>query len=178
MTDDPNLHPQEIQYTEVILHTVQLPDGEHTIEPLDDSALRTAKITAVGPEDPRGKIHRAGSVVIEPKERGVLLQTATRRRDANLKDPTEAEVAGPAGPAGSGRERNVQVKDTSKTAKSAGKMRYRPGQGLVNQPAANGGVLTGGGNKRRRGGSGRRKPEDEEETGGPPQINLIFNPRG
>ena len=114
-------------------------------------------------------------MVIKPKERGVLLETATRRRDANLKDPTEAEVAGPAG---SGRERNVQAKDTSKTAKSAGKMRYRPGQGLVNQPAANDGVLTGGGNKRRRGGSGRRKPEDEEETGGPPQINLIFNPRG
>ena len=175
VADDPNLHPQEIQYTEVILHTVQLPDGEHTIEPLDDSALRTAKITAVGPADPRGNIHRAGSVVIEPKERGVLLQTATRRRDANLKDPTEAEVAGPAG---SGRERNVKIKPTSKAAKSAGKIGFRSGQGLVAQPAAaNDGVLKGNGGKRRRGGSGRRKPEDEEETG-PPQINLVFNPRG
>ena len=99
VADDPNRHPREVQYTEVIRHTVDLPTGEHTIEPLDDQALQTAQITAFGPQDPRGNVHRAGSVVIETEPNRVLLESATRRRDANLQDPGEAEVATPVSPA-------------------------------------------------------------------------------
>ena len=92
MADDPNLHPQEVQYVEPVRHTVNLVSGEHTIEPLTDEQLQTAQITAFGPEDPRGNVHRAGSVVIETEPNRVVLESAIRRRDANLQDPAEAEA--------------------------------------------------------------------------------------
>ena len=97
VADDPNRHPREVQFVEPLRHTVDLVTGEHTIEPLTDQQLRTARITAFGPEDPEGNVHRAGSLVIEPERRVVLLESATRRRDANIVPGEEAAFSRPVG---------------------------------------------------------------------------------
>ena len=92
MVDDPDLHPHEVEFIEPVRHRVNLASGEHTIEPLDDQQVRTASIVSVGPQNPQGNVHRSGSVLIEVDSDSVNLESATRRRDANLQDPAEAEA--------------------------------------------------------------------------------------
>ena len=88
---DPDLHPNEVQYEERVRHTVDLVSGEHTIEPLNDLQVETARITGFGPMDPEGNVQRAGSVIIESEENAIILESADRRRDATLRDG-EAQV--------------------------------------------------------------------------------------
>ena len=143
-------------------------DGEHTIEPLSDQQLRTVAIKSFSNDDPKGTVHLAGSLQLESFSDHIALQAKRRSRDADAPAVNLRDV----------KKEGDKTVAKSKAAKSAGKIGYRPGQGLAAQPApANEGVLTGNGGKRRRGGGSRRRPEDEEETG-PPQINLVFNPRG
>ena len=87
VADDPNRHPREVQFIEPVRHTVDLVTGEHTIEPLTDEQLRTARVTGFSPENPEGNVHRAGSLLIEPNEKVIALESAIRRRDANLQNP-------------------------------------------------------------------------------------------
>ena len=142
-------------------------DGEHTIEPLSDQQLRTAQIKSFSNDNPKGNVHLAGSLQLESFSDHIALEAKRRRRDADAPAVNLRDV----------KKDGDKTVAKSKAAQSAGKIGYRPGQGLVAQPAANEGVLTGNGGKRRRGGGSRRRPEDEEETG-PPQINLVFNPGG
>ena len=86
VADDPNLHPEEVQYVEQVRHTVDLTTGEHTIEPLDDQAMRTAQITGFGPEDPEGNVQHAGSVIIESERDKLVLESTDRQRDAGIGD--------------------------------------------------------------------------------------------
>ena len=161
--EEDGLFPAELQWIAVNRHTVGQ-DGEHTIEPLNDTALKTIAVTRYGRENPEGNVQLAGALQVEAHKDRLAIEAKPRHREVDM-------------PEG---ERNVQMrkpKAKTKSNQSTGKIRYRPGQGLVAQPAANEGVLTGNGGKRRRGGGSRRRPEDEEETG-PPQINLVFNPRG
>ena len=159
--EEDGLFPAEIEWVAVNRHTVSQ-DGEHTIEPLNDTALKTIAVTRYSRDNPEGKVQLAGALQLESHKDHVAIEMKPRNREADT-------------PEG---ERNVQMRNPSAKSKSAGKIGYRPGQGLAAQPApANDGVLNGNGGKRRRGGGSRRRPEDEEETG-PPQINLVFNPRG
>ena len=136
-------------------------DGEHTIEPLTDSALKTIAVTRYSRKNPEGNVHLAGALQLDAYKDHIAIEAKRRHRQADTPED----------------EQNVQMRKPSAKSKSAGKVGYRPGQGLVAQPAANDGVLKGNGGKRRRGGGSRRRPEDEEEIG-PPQINLVFNPSG
>ena len=84
---DPNLHPREVQYIEPVRHTVDLVTGEHTIEPLTDQQVRTAKITSLSPENPAGEIHVAGSVQLEVQKDRIVLESKDRHKNAG--DPTD-----------------------------------------------------------------------------------------
>ena len=85
--DDPNLHPNEVQFVDHNRHTVNLVTGDHTIEPLDDEQLRTASITGFGPENPQGNVHLAGSVQLEVERQHIVAESADRRKDAG--DPID-----------------------------------------------------------------------------------------
>ena len=91
--NDPNLHPNEVQFVEPVLHTVNLNTGDHTIEPLDDQQLRTAAITGYGPQNPQGEIHVAGSVQLEVEPDRIVLESQDRRKDAG--DPTDYRTIQP-----------------------------------------------------------------------------------
>ena len=90
--DDPNRHPREITHYDVTKTTTDLVSGEQTIAPVEHVSIGTAKITAYSPEDPAGNVHRSGPLIIEGTEDQVLLESATRRRDARLRDPGAAEI--------------------------------------------------------------------------------------
>ena len=165
--EEDGIYPREVQWIDHTVHTLDVVDGEHTIEPLSDQQLRTIEIKSFSNDDPEGNVHLAGSLQLESFSDHIALQAKRRRRDADAPAVNLRDV----------KKDGDQTVAKSKAAKSAGKIGYRPGQGLAAQPAANEGVLSGNGGKRRRGGGSRRRPEDEEETG-PPQINLVFNPRG
>ena len=85
--DDPNLHPNEVQFVDHNLHTVDLVTGDHTIQPVDDEQLRTASITGFGPENPQGNVHVAGSVQLEVERQHIVAESADRRKDAG--DPID-----------------------------------------------------------------------------------------
>ena len=165
--EEDGIYPREVQWIDHTVHTLDVVDGEHTIEPLSDQQLRTVEIKSFSNDDPEGNVHLAGSLELESFSDHIALQAKRRRRDADAPAVNLRDV----------KKDGDQTVANSKAAKSAGTIGYRPGQGLAAQPAANEGVLKGNGGKRRRGGGSRRRPEDEEETG-PPQINLVFNPRG
>ena len=166
--EEDGIYPREVQWIDHTVHTLDVVDGEHTIEPLSDQQLRTVAIKSFSNDDPKGTVHLAGSLQLESFSDHIALQAKRRSRDADAPAVNLRDV----------KKEGDKTVAKSKAAKSAGKIGYRPGQGLAAQPApANEGVLTGNGGKRRRGGGSRRRPEDEEETG-PPQINLVFNPRG
>ena len=82
VADDPDAHPREVQFVDHNRHTVDLVTGEHTIEPLTDEQLRTARITDFSPEDPEGNVHQAGSLALEVNPNHIALESAVRRRDA------------------------------------------------------------------------------------------------
>ena len=166
--EEDGIYPREVQWIDHTVHTLDVVDGEHTIEPLSDQQLRTVAIKSFSNDDPEGNVHLAGSLQLESFSDHIALQAKRRRRGAEAPAVNLRDV----------KKEGHKTVAKSKAAKSAGKIGYRPGQGLAAQHApANEGVLTGNGGKRRRGGGSRRRPEDEEETG-PPQINLVFNPRG
>ena len=87
VADDPNRHPREVQFVDRNLHTVDLVTGEHTIEPLDDEQLRTIQVTGLGPENPQGQVHLAGSVQLEVERQHIVAESADRRKDAG--DPID-----------------------------------------------------------------------------------------
>ena len=87
VADDPNRHPNEVQFVEPVLHTVDLVTGDHTIQPLDDEQLRTIQITGFGPENPQGNVHLAGSVQLEVERQHIVAESADRRKDAG--DPID-----------------------------------------------------------------------------------------
>ena len=98
VAEDPNLHPREVQFVEPVRHTVDLVTGEHTIEPLADDQVRTAKITGVSPEDPAGEVHVAGSVQLEVERDRIILESKDRRKDAG--EPTDYRDLIPVNPIG------------------------------------------------------------------------------
>ena len=87
MADDPNLHPNEVQFVDHNRHTVNLVTGEHTIEPLDDEQLRTIQVTGFGPRNPQGQVHLAGSVQLEVERQHIVAESADRRKNAG--DPID-----------------------------------------------------------------------------------------
>ena len=87
MADDPNRHPNEVQFVDHNLHTVDLVTGDHTIQPLDDEQLRTIQITGFGPENPQGQVHLAGSVQLEVERQHIVAESDDRRKDAG--DPID-----------------------------------------------------------------------------------------
>ena len=87
VVDDPNRHPREVQFVDRNLHTVDLVTGEHTIEPLDDEQLRTIQVTGIGPDNPQGQVHLAGSVQLEVERQRIVAESADRRKDAG--DPID-----------------------------------------------------------------------------------------
>ncbi len=87
VADDPNRHPREVQFVDRNLHTVDLVTGEHTIEPLDDEQLRTIQVTGLGPDNPQGQVHLAGSVQLEVERQHIVAESADRRKDAG--DPID-----------------------------------------------------------------------------------------
>ena len=88
----PTVTPREITHYDVTKTTTDLVSGEQTIAPVEHVSIGTAKITAYSPEDPAGNVHRSGPLIIEATEDQVLLESATRRRDARLRDPGAAEI--------------------------------------------------------------------------------------
>ena len=89
---EPGLHPREITHYDVTKTSTDLVTGEQTIAPVEHVSIGTAKVTAYSPEDPAGNVHRSGPLIIEATEDQVLLESATRRRDAMLRDPGAAEI--------------------------------------------------------------------------------------
>ncbi len=89
---EPGLNPREITHYDVTKTTTDLVTGEQTITPVEHVSIGTAKVTAYSPEDPAGNVHRSGPLIIEATEDQVLLESATRRRDARLRDPGAAEI--------------------------------------------------------------------------------------
>ena len=89
---EPGLNPREITHYDVTKTTTDLVTGEQTITPVEHVSIGTAEITSYSPEDPAGNVHRSGPLIIEATEDQVLLESATRRRDARLRDPGAAEI--------------------------------------------------------------------------------------
>ena len=89
---EPGLHPREITHYDVIRVRTDLLTGRQTVAPVEHVSISTAEVTAYSPEDPAGNVHRSGPLVIEPKEDHILLESATRQRDARLRDPGAAEI--------------------------------------------------------------------------------------
>lgn len=87
VADDPNVHPREIEFVEPVRHTVDLITGEHTIEPLDDQQVRSARIKSYGRQNPAGQVHLAGSVQLEVDQDHITLESTDRRKDAG--DPVD-----------------------------------------------------------------------------------------
>ena len=87
VADDPNVHPREIEFVEPVRHTVDLITGEHTIEPLDDRQVRSARIKSYSPQNPEGQVHLAGSVQLEVNPDHITLESTDRRKDAG--DPVD-----------------------------------------------------------------------------------------
>ena len=87
VADDPNLHPNEVQFVDRNRHTVDLVTGEHTIEPLDDEQLRSIQVTGLGPRNPQGQVHLAGSVELEVERQHIVAESGDRRKDAG--DPID-----------------------------------------------------------------------------------------
>ena len=76
--------------------------GEHTIEPLTDQQVRSARISSFSRENPEGEVHLAGSVQLEVNPDHIVVESNTRRKDAG--DPVDYRTIGfvnnPAAPSG------------------------------------------------------------------------------
>ena len=131
VADDPNLHPNEVQFVDHNRHTVDLVTGEHTIEPLDDEQLRSIQVTGLGPKNPQGNVHLAGSVQLEVERQHIVAESANRRKDAgdpiDYRDINFVSGQGPARP-------SAQDLSGIQLPPSPGQLDYRdvnfvPGQG-------------------------------------------------
>ena len=131
VADDPNLHPNEVQFVDRNRHTVDLVTGEHTIEPLDDEQLRSIQVTGLGPRNPQGNVHLAGSVELEVERQHIVAESGDRRKDAgdpiDYRDINFAPGQGPARP-------SAQDLSGIQLPPSPGQLDYRdvnfaPGQG-------------------------------------------------
>ncbi len=131
VADDPNRHPREVQFVDRNLHTVDLVTGEHTIEPLDDEQLRTIQVTGLGPENPQGQVHLAGSVELEVERQHIVAESADRRKDAgdpiDYRDINFLPGQGPARP-------SAQDLSGIQLPQSPGRIDYRD-VNFVNQPS-------------------------------------------
>ena len=161
--EEDGLFPAEVQWVSVNRHTVGQ-DGGHTVEPLNDTALKTIAVTRYAGENPAGNVQLAGALQIEANKDHLAIESRTRQKDAASPEEyknIEMKAAGGKAPAGSAK------------AKAGAGVGYRKGQGPGGAPKDDDGLLKSG-NRRRSSGGKRKRDEDEERQ--TPQINLVFSP--
>ena len=135
-------------------------DGEHTIEPLTDSALKTIAVTRYSRENPEGNVHLAGALQLEAHKNHLAIESKPRHRQA---DRPEDEL-------------NVQMRKPSAKTKAKAGLAFRAGQGLNPAgPDPSEGIVKSKNNNRRRGGGRRNREEEEEQKA--PEITLVFSPK-
>ena len=76
--EEDGIYPREVQWIDHTVHTLDVVDGEHTIEPLSDQQLRTVAIKSFSNDDPEGNVHLAGSLQLESFSDHIALQAKRR----------------------------------------------------------------------------------------------------